>query len=204
MNLNSYPSKIKKHMKKVLLLVGIIFALSAFTTLPDSWKRDQAHAQLAFTVTHMGISDVSGFFNNFDVTVTSEKKDFSDAVFELTADVSSIDTRVEARNNHLKSADFFDIEKYPTMHYKSTSIKRVGDNNYKLTGDLTIRNITKPVTMDLVYRGTNHDEKANTSTAGFQLSGVIKRSDFDFGSKFPAPIISDAVRIKADGEFIKQ
>lgn len=191
-------------MKKVLLLVGVIFAFSAFTVLPDSWRRDPNHAQLAFTVTHMGISDVSGFFNNFDVTVSSEKKDFSDAVFELTADVNSIDTRVEARNNHLKSADFFDAEKYPTLHFKSTSITPSGENKYKLTGNLTIRNITKPVTMDLIYRGTNHDDKANSYTAGFQLTGIIKRSDFDFGSKFPAPIISDEVRIKADGEFIKQ
>lgn len=191
-------------MKKVLFLLSVVFALSAFTTLSDTWKRDQHHSQLAFTITHMGISDVSGFFNNFDVTVTSEKSDFSDAVFTLTADVHSIDTRVEARNNHLKSADFFDVQKYPTMTFKSTSIKKAGENKYKLTGDLTIRDITKQVTMDLIYRGTNEDPKSKAKTAGFQLTGTILRSDFNFGSKFPAPILSDEVRIKADGEFIQQ
>lgn len=191
-------------MKKVLSLIAVILALSAFTTFTDTWKGDPPHSQLGFTITHMGISDVSGTFNNFEVTVTSDKKDFSDAVFELSADVNSIDTRVEARNNHLKSADFFDVENHPKMTFKSTAIRKVSENNYKLTGDLTIRGITKPVTMDLLYRGSIENPQSKATTAGFQLTGIIKRSDFNFGAKFPAPMLSDEVRIKADGEFIKQ
>ena len=191
-------------MKKTVIFLSALFVLTAFTTVLNTWKSDPPHSQLGFTVTHLGIADVSGTFNNFDVTVISSKKDFSDAVFELTAEVGSIDTRVEQRNNHLKSADFFEVEKYPTMKFKSTSIEKAGKDKYKLSGNLTIRDITKAVTMDLVYRGTIENPQSKATTAGFQLTGTIKRSDFNVGPKFPAPMISDEVRIKADGEFIQK
>ena len=115
-------------MKKLTIILSAFFVLSAFTALPDVWKNDPPHSQLGFTVDHLGIADVSGVFNDFDVKVNSSKPDFSDAVFELNVKVTSLDTRVEARNNHLKSADFFDAEKYPTMHFKSTAIKSTGKN----------------------------------------------------------------------------
>lgn len=190
-------------MKKITLIVSAFALLTAFTTLSDVWKNDPPHSQLGFTVTHLGISDVSGTFNDFDATVASKKADFSDAVFELTAKTASIDTRVAARNNHLKSADFFDAEKYPAITFKSTSIKKKKKNTYKLTGDLTMHGITKQVTMDLMYRGQVENAMNKKQTAGFQVSGTIKRSDFGIGPKFPAAMISDEVRIKADGEFVQ-
>lgn len=190
-------------MKKLFIVLTAFITLTAFTSLSNIWKNDPPHSQLGFTVTHLGIADVSGVFNDFDVTVTSSKPDFGDAVFELNAKVGSIDTRVEARNNHLKSADFFDADKYPTMHFKSTSIKNAGKNNYKLTGNLTLHGVTKPVTMDLEYRGTVENQMNKKQTAGFQVTGVIKRSDFNLGNGFPPPMISDEVRIKADGEFVQ-
>ena len=189
-------------MKKLTIILLSLFVLTAFATL-DTWKNDKPHSQLGFTVTHLGISDVSGTFNDFDVTVSSSKPDFSDATFEFTAKINSIDTRVEARDQHLKSADFFDAEKYPEMTFKSSSLKQSGRDKYKLTGDLTMHGITKPVIMDLVYRGTVENPMSKKQTAGFQLSGVVKRSDFGIGEKFAAPFISDEVRIKADGEFVQ-
>ena len=111
-------------MKKFTVIFSAFFFLTAFTTLNTIWKNDDPHSQLGFTVTHLGVSDVSGTFNDFDVTVSSSKPDFSDAVFELTANVASIDTRVEARDNHLKSADFFDAQKFPSLSFKSTSLKK--------------------------------------------------------------------------------
>lgn len=191
-------------MKKVALITTAFFALTAFTILNSTWKNDPPHSQLGFTVTHLGISDVSGTFNDFEVTVQSSKADFSDAVFELNAKTASIDTRVEQRNNHLKSADFFDVEKYPSITFKSTAIKSAGKDTYKLTGDLTIHGVTKSVTMDLLYRGTIENPMSKKPTAGFQLTGTIRRSDFHVGDKFPAPMVSDEVRIKADGEFGQQ
>lgn len=188
-------------MKKLFFIAVAFVSLTAFTVLNGTWSNDKAHSQLAFTVTHLGISDVSGTFNDFDVTVKSSKPDFSDASFELTAKTASIDTRIEQRNGHLKSPDFFDAEKFPTITFKSTAIKSAGKNAYKLTGDLTLHGVTKSVTLDLLYRGTTENPMSKKPTAGFQLTGTIKRSDFNVGDKFPAPMVSDEVRIKADGEF---
>jgi polyisoprenoid-binding protein YceI len=198
---------IQKHiyhnMKKLTIVLSAFFLLTAFTTFNNVWTNDDPHSQLGFTVNHLGISDISGTFNDFDVKVTSAKPDFSDAVFELTAQVASIDTRVEARDNHLKSADFFDAAKYPTLNFKSTGVKKQAENQYTLTGNLTLHGITKPVTLNLLYKGTVENPMSKKQTAGFQVTGVIKRSDFNLGSGFPEPMISNEVRIKGDGEFIQ-
>ncbi|MES2874669.1 MAG: YceI family protein [Bacteroidota bacterium] len=190
-------------MKKLFLAATAFVAFTAFTKIDSTWTNDDPHSQLGFTVTHLGIADVSGTFNDFDVTVNSAKADFSDASFELTAKTASIDTRVDARNNHLKSADFFDVAKYPALNFKSTGIRKAGKNKYKLSGDLTIHGVTKPVTMNLLYRGLTENPMSKKQTAGFQLTGTIKRSDFTVGTNFPASMISDEVRIKADGEFVQ-
>ncbi|QHT71716.1 YceI family protein [Rhodocytophaga rosea] len=192
-------------MKKITIIFSAFFflTLTAFTTLPNIWTNDDPHSQLGFTITHLGIADVSGTFNDFDVTITSSTPDFSDAVVELSAKVASLDTRVEQRNNHLKSPDFFDAEKYPTLTFKSTSIKKAGKNQYKLSGNLTMHGITKPVTMDFLYKGTIENPMSKKQTAGFQVTGTIKRSDFTIGPSFPEAVISDEVRIKADGEFVQ-
>lgn len=191
-------------MKKLVIILSAVLVLgTAFTTVNTAWKNDDPHSQLGFTVKHLGIADISGVFNDFDVTINSSKADFSDAVFELKANVASIDTRVEARNNHLKSADFFDAEKFAAIHFKSTSLDKTALNKYKLTGDLTLHGITRKVIMDLEYIGTVENPMSKKETAGFKLTGVIKRSEFKVGNGFPEPMISDEVRIHADGEFTK-
>ncbi len=190
-------------MKKGILAITLFVVATAFTIVNHTWKSDKAHSQLVFTVTHLGISDVSGTFNDFDVTVQSSKADFSDAVFEMKAKVNSISTRVEARDNHLKSADFLNADQFPEMTFKSKEIFKNKKNNYKLTGDLTIHGVTKTVTMDVDYRGKTTNPMSNKETVGFQVSGDIKRSDFNIGASFPEMVISDVVRIQFDGEFIK-
>ena len=194
----------KPLMKRLSVAIAAFVVLSGFNYVATTWKSDAPHSQLGFTVTHLGIADVSGTFHDFEVNVTSSKPDFSDAQFLLTAKIASIDTRVEMRDNHLKSPDFFDAAKYPTITFKSTSIKNVGKNKYKLSGDVTLHGVTKPVTMDLVYAGTVEHPMNKKQVAGFQVTGVIKRSDFAVGEKFPAPMVSDEVTIKADGEFVQQ
>ena len=188
-------------MKKLILLGAAFLTLSAFDVANNTWKNDPAHSQLGFTVTHLGVSDVSGTFNDFQTTVTSARPDFSDAKFELSAKTASIDTRVEARNNHLKSADFFDAEKFPTFTYSSTGIKKTSKDHYKLTGNLTLHGVTKPVTTEVIFRGSTVNPMSKKQTVGFQLTGTIKRSEFGIGEKFPEAMVSDEVRIKADGEF---
>jgi len=188
-------------MKKItLFLAFLLVSVGAFAQ--TTWTADPYHSKLGFTVTHLGIADVPGYFGEYDVTIQSSKPDFSDAVIQLTVQTNSVNTRVEPRDEHLRSADFFDVAKYPTMTFKSTSIKKVADGEYKLTGNLTLVGKTKPVTMTMKYRGTTANPNANGApVAGIQITGEFKRSDFGFGSKFPAPMISDEVYIKADGEF---
>ena len=187
----------------LLFSLGLSALLFAFTTA-GTWKADQAHSRLGFSVTHMGIADLSGSFTDFDVRIESTRPDFSDAVIEMTAKVASINTAIEMRDNHLKSADFFDAEKFPTITFKSTALKSVGKNKYKLTGNLTLHGVTKPVTLDLLYRGTVVNPQSKAPTTGIQVTGKIKRSDFGIATGFPAEMLSDEVTIKADGEFVKQ
>lgn len=190
-------------MKRITLILAAFISLTAFTVAVSSWQNDDAHSRLGFTVTHLGIADVSGSFNDFDATVKSSKPDFSDASVELTAKTTSIYTSVDARDNHLRSADFFDVATYPELTFKSTSIKKAGKNKFKLTGDLTLHGVTKQVIMDLKYTGSVENPMSKKQTAGFQLTGVINRSDFNLGNGFPPPMISNEVRIKADGEFVQ-
>lgn len=186
------------------LTMAIVFFTAKIASAQSTWKADPAHSKVTFSITHMGISDILGLFQQFDASIMASQADFSDAVFALTVDAASINTEVQKRDDHLRSADFFDVEKFPTITFKSTGIKKAGKNRYKLSGDLTMHGVTKPVTMDLWYRGTIENPNSKAQTAGFQLTGTLKRSDFDIGGKFPEPMLSDEVRIQADGEFIKQ
>ena len=189
-------------MKKQLILFisALFFTVSALAQ--TIWVEDPMHSKLGFTVTHLGIADVPGYFDEYDVTITSSKEDFSDAVVELTAQTKSINTQVVPRDNHLRSVDFFDVEKYPTMTFRSTSIKKLSQGNYELTGNLTIHGVTKQIKVNMLYRGTTANPNAKGApVAGIQITGTIKRSDFGVGPSFPPPMISDEVRIKADGEF---
>lgn len=191
-------------MKKITFILSL-FILPVSVFAQDSWVEDPAHSKLGFTVTHLGIADVSGYFGDYDVTIEASEEDFSDAKVELTIQTASIDTRVEKRNNHLKSPDFFNVEKYPTMTFKSTDIKKVGDDKYELTGDLTLHGITKSVTVTMLYRGNIQNKMTQGNLkAGIQITGTINRSEFDLGNGFPPPMISNDVRIKADGEFMLQ
>lgn len=191
-------------MKKSALLTTA-FALIVFSafTFRALWASDPAHSEFRFSIGHMGISDVSGTFNEFSATVNSSKEDFSDAVVEATIKTASIDTRVEMRDNHLKSADFFEVEKFPEMTFKSTSIKKVSENTYELTGDVTAKGITKEVKMELTYNGSVENPQNNKTSAGFKLTGTLKRSDFGIGSKFPEAMLSDEVKIEVNSELIK-
>ncbi|NJW51811.1 YceI family protein [Salinimicrobium oceani] len=190
-------------MKQVFSFLMIAF-LSTTTFAQTTWKVDPAHTQVSFGVTHLGISEVEGRFNEFDGSITTTKDDFSDAQYEMTIEVPSIDTGIEMRDNHLKSADFFDAEKNQKMTFKSTSSERVGEGKYKVKGDLTFHGITKPVTLDVWYRGTVENPQNGDVISGFAISGEVKRSDYNLGPDFPEAVLSDKVVIDVDGEFKKQ
>ncbi|MDQ8185834.1 YceI family protein [Pelagicoccus sp. SDUM812002] len=189
-------------MKKLILLFSLLISpVSIFGQ--DTWVEDPAHSKLGFTVTHLGIADVPGYFGDYEVTIKASEEDFSDAKVELTVQTASIETRVERRNKHLKSADFFDVEKYPTMTFKSTDIREISDNTYELAGDLTLHGVTEEVTVTMRYRGNvQNDMTDGALKTGIQITGTIDRSAFDLGDGFPPPMISNEVHIKADGEFV--
>lgn len=190
-------------MKKIISILAVALLTVTVSFAQSTWKVDKAHSKLTFTITHLAVSDVEGLFKDFDVTIVNTKPDFSDAKFTLVSQTASINTEIEKRDNHLKSADFFDVAKYPTMNFVSTGIsKGASANRYKLKGNLTLNGVTKPVVLDLWYRGTVAGQ-GGKEIAGFQLTGEIKRSDYNFGSKFKSPMLSDEVQIKANGEFGK-
>ncbi|WP_027302979.1 YceI family protein [Rudanella lutea] len=190
-------------MKRLSLLVAV--ALSSLSTYAQTWTLDKSHSRLGFTVTHLMLTEVDGNFKTIDATVTSSKPDLSDAVFELTADVNSINTENERRDGHLKSADFFDTAKFPTLTFKSTSLKKVEGKKYKLMGDLTMHGVTKPVTLDLVMNGpiTQETPRGKSEKVGIKVSGTLKRSDFGVGSSSTA-VVSDEVELRGAAEFAKQ
>lgn len=169
----------------------------------DIWTNDPGHSQLAFHVMHMGISKIHGQFNDFNVVVKSAKEDLSDLDITVEAKTQSINTSVEMRDNHLRSADFFEVEKFPTLNFVSTSVVPNGDNFAKLYGYLTIKGIKKPVELDVIHYGAYTDPQSGNRIAGFQIVGTIKRSDFGVGSGFASTIIGDEIHINANMEFIK-
>src|SRR3954465_15843440 len=147
-------------MKK-LLLIAVAALVQAVSFGQAKWNVDNAHSSVKFSVAHLVISEVEGSFKKFGGTLTSAKPDFTDAAIDFTADVNSVDTDNEMRDKHLKGDDFFNAGQYPNMTFKSNSYKKVSGNKYALYGNLTIRNVTKPVKFDVTYGGTAKDGYGN-------------------------------------------
>jgi polyisoprenoid-binding protein YceI len=191
-----------KQMKKIFILLASAFLYTA-ASAQTTWTVDKAHSNVKFTVTHLLVNDVDGTFKTYDATIVAAKPDFSDAKVSFTVQTASVSTDNDYRDNHLKSAEFFDAANKPTITFTSTGITKTSDKHYAVTGNLTLAGVTKPVTFDLWYRGTIQNPMSKADDAGFQLTGTIKRADFNFGSKFGSAMLSDEVTIKANGEFAK-
>jgi len=190
-------------MSKVIFT--FILGLAAMSSVPNTttWSADPAHTKVGFTVTHMLVSDVGGYFKNVTASVSCTKDDFTDAVAEFTAQTNSVFTDNEQRDGHLKSSDFFDAEKYSTISFKSISFKKASGNNYTISGDLTIHGVTKPVILTAIAKVSENPISKKT-IAGFKITGEIKRTDFNLGATIPAVIVSNEVAIVANAELIKQ
>jgi len=184
-------------MKKLLL--SAVITLASVSAFAQNYTNDKYHSQLGFSVPHMTISDVAGEFKNFDVNLTFTKADLSDAKFHVVADINSINTGIEARDNHLKSADFFNVAKNSKLEFKTNSIAKVIGNQYKLVGDLTLNGITKPQTLTLIFNGSVDNQ--GVKTYGFTVKGKIKRSDFNVGTNIPNAVVGDVVALTSNLEF---
>jgi len=170
---------------KILVLVGAFLLTVAISPalMASSWKLDKAHSMVNFSVAHLVISEVTGNFTDFDVTMSASKDDLTDASIETTIKSSTINTNNEQRDVHLKSDDFLNVEKFPEIRFKSTSVEKTGEDTYIMTGSLTIRDVTKTVVLDTKYRGTVKDPWGNTKVA-FKTTTTINR--FEYGLKWDA------------------
>lgn len=140
------------------------------------WTIDPTHSEIGFKVKHMMFTNVSGKFDAYEASIETNEDDFTTGKFEFSADIQSIDTRNEDRNNHLKSADFFDAETYPKLSFTSTSFAPNGDN-YELIGNLTIKDVTKEVKLPVEFSGLMQDPWGNTK-AGLNIEGKINRKEW--------------------------
>jgi len=169
------------------------------------WVLDLSHSELNFRVKHLMISNVKGEFRKFEAEVEGE--DFASSGIRVTIDASSIFTNDDARDAHLKSADFFDVEKYREITFESTSFRKVDNDNYKLTGKLAIKGVTNTVNLNVEFGGTNKDPWGNEKAA-FSLNGIINRKDWGLNwnaaLETGGVLVSDEVRISADIQLVKK
>jgi polyisoprenoid-binding protein YceI len=168
-------------MKRLLLAAALLVAASA-NFAQTTWKQDQAHSQVRFSVTHMVIAEVTGNFREFEVALVQKgTEDFAGSTLTATIKTASINTENEGRDKHLRSDDFFNADMYPTITFKSTSFEKTGADSYVIKGDLTIRDVTKPVTLAARYTGQAKDPRGNIKV-GFKATTSINR--FDYGVKW--------------------
>lgn len=170
------------------------------------WNLDPTHSELQFKVRHMMISTVTGYFTQFTSTVQTEGDDFTTAQVNFEASIESISTNNEQRDGHLKSPDFFDSASHPKMSFTSTSMEAKGDNEYVLHGDLTLRGVTHPVSLNVAYGGTIQDPYGMTR-AGFTIDGKINRKDYGLQwhavTEAGGLVVADEVKIHANVEYTK-
>ena len=158
------------------LLTGLLIVAVAATAQADQWKVDPVHSSVQFKVSHLVIAKVTGQFGEFDATMNFDGKDVSTGNVEMTMKMASISTDNENRDEHLKSADFFDAEKYPEIVFKSKKVIKGDGGKFQLVGDMTMRGVTKEVTFDCEYHGSV--EMKGTVKSGFTATATINRQDF--------------------------
>jgi len=163
-------------LKRLALASALVLTISAWASASE-WTVDKAHSSIGFTVSHMVISKVPGKFTDFDGAVTFDPAHPADGSVSFTIQAASISTDNEKRDSHLKSADFFDVEQYPEFTFVSTKVDPGDKNHYQITGDLTMRGVTREVTFDAVLNGVVDDPWGNTK-AGFSATTTINRQDF--------------------------
>lgn len=170
------------------------------------WVIDPTHSEIQFKVKHLVISTVTGAFNSFEGGVETETEDFDGATVHFSADVESIDTKQEQRDQHLKSADFFDAANHPKLSFSGKLAKK-GDDSFKLHGDLTIKGVTKAVDFAAEYGGNMTDFYGNNKS-GFEISGKINRKEFGLEwsavTEAGGVVVGDEVKLIANVQVVKQ
>lgn len=171
------------------------------------WKIDPTHSEVEFKIRHLMITNVTGYFGKYDATVESSNDDFTDAKINFEADVTSISTKNEQRDQHLQAEDFFHAAQYPKITFVSTGVTKVNSEEYKVAGNLTIRGISKPVELVVEFSGIVKDPYGQTK-AGFEIKGKINRKDYgltyDAVTETGGVLLSDEVKLQAGVQLVKQ
>lgn len=194
-----------KKLSTIFAAAMLLFAAGT-TSAQSKWSVDASHSSVKFTVSHLMVSEVDGSFGKYDGSIDAPGADFNNATVNFTVDVNSVNTDNEMRDKHLKSDDFFNAEKYPNMTFKSTSFKKGKGNSYVLEGNLTIRDVTKKVKMDVTYGGSVVDPWGNTK-AGFKAVTKISREAYGLKwnklTEAGGAVVGDEVTITLKLEFAK-
>jgi polyisoprenoid-binding protein YceI len=189
-------------MKRALFscVLALTSATSAFAEV-ETWNIDPNHTASQFSIRHMGISTVRGSFNKTTGVVQYDPKNPSATVIEATIDAGTINTRIDARDNDLRSATYFDVEKFPTITFKSKRVEANGAGKLKVTGDLTIKGVAKEVVLDVEGPGEAMKDPGGKVHMGASANTTVKRTDFGIGK--PGPMLGEDVHITLDIEMIK-
>jgi polyisoprenoid-binding protein YceI len=197
----------KSWISKTAVAIAMLIALPVLAHA-DTWQIDPAHSSVEFTVRHMMISNVKGQFEKTTGTITTNGSDPASATIDATIDAASVDTRVEKRDAHLKSPDFLDVAKYPTITFKSTKVEAAGAGKFRVTGDLTLHGVTKPVVLDVETAGPPIRDPMGNTRAGASATTKINRSDFGLkwnkALEAGGVVVGDEVAISIDVEAIKK
>ncbi len=186
-------------------IIVLVFALMVTkgVSAQNEWIIDKKHTSIRFDIGHMLVSEVEGKFTSFDGTIASEKNDdFSDVQINLSIQLKSVDTGDKKRDAHLQEKDFFHTEKYPDMTFKSTKIEKKSGKEYVLKGNLTLRGITKEITLKLIHNGTIKDPFGSSARAGIKITGEINRTDF--GIKYNKSMIGEIITIHCKTELTRK
>jgi polyisoprenoid-binding protein YceI len=168
-----------------------------------AWEFDKSHTNIGFSAKHMMVSTVRGRFESFDGVVDLNEPNPADSHVDVTINAASVSTNDPRRDGHLKSADFFDVEKYPTITYKSTKVEKLSDEKYRVTGDLTVKNITRQVPLDVTFEGDSRDMQGQRR-AGFTITTTINRKEFELNWNVALEaggwLVGDTIKIEIDTE----
>ncbi len=192
-------------MQKFILTTAAVAALflpsQAFAQI-ENYSFDKAHTQIIFSVSHLGFSHSHGKFLDFDGGFVFNREEPAKSSVDVTIQTAGIDMDDEKWDEHMKNADFFDVEKFPTMTFKSTAFEITGENTGKMTGDLTLLGVTKPVTLDVVHNKSDVHPFSSKYVSGFSAAGSLKRSDF--GMNYGLPMVGDDVKIQIEVEGLRE
>src|SRR5688500_1752170 len=187
--------------RTLILFFALLFSKSI--SAQKAWVFDDSHSNLQFSVTNLMVAEIEVSMKITEALLKVPGNDFSNAMIDIKADVASIDTDNDGRDEHLRSPDFFDSARYPVLTFKSREFKKIAENKYSATGDLTFHGITKVVTMDVIAN-TNVRPYDQKNVVGFKANGVIKRTDFDIAADTPSAVLGDEVTIRANVIFVQE